>query len=171
MPFYLGPPFFSDRIFISLSLGYEHQLSEKFSVELNGFYVGSSEFFGEGGQSLFGLSPSVRYYFKPTGKLPTAWVSPYFLYLNSSNSSPLTRSEGFFIGGGSSIGFRLFFSKKETWFIDIGAGIAYGSFKYTYHRQEIPIEGDDGVYPIDYTIPEPEMRWIPRPIVQIGCRF
>ncbi len=171
MPFYLGPPFFSDRLLFSLSLGYEHQVSENISVELNGFSIGSSEFFGEGGQLLYGLLPSIRYYFKPTDKSPTAWVSPYFQYYMNSSSRPHTRSEGFFLGGGASIGFRLYFSTKETWFIDLGAGVAYGSYKYTYHREEIPIEDDEGVYMVDYTIPDPEMRWIPRPIVQVGCRF
>jgi hypothetical protein len=39
-----------------------------------------------------------------------------------------------------------------------------------YHK-EIPIEGDNGVYPVDYAIPKPEMRWIQWPIVQISCRF
>jgi len=171
MPFYLGPPFFSDRFFTSLSLGYEHGFSEFNSIELNAFSIASYGFNGEGSELIYGFAPSYRHYLKTSRETQKTWISPYFLYLWRHSSRAGSDTKGYFMGLGASVGARLYFSSKTKWFIDIGAGIAYGQFKYIYSREEIPIEGDDGVYPIDYTIPEPEIRWIPRPIVQIGCKF
>lgn len=169
-PIYIGPPFYNSGFVAYLSLGYEYQISERSSVELNAFSLLENFYSGEGSTIMYGFSPSYRHYFRDQDMRFNFFLSQYFMYLWMHDSDTYTNSKGYLLGAGLSSGIRYFFSKKKSWFIDAGIGLTYGKYSYTYYREEITLdEGAD--YKLDYSIPNPKWIWLPRPILQLGCKF
>ena len=171
LPVYWGPPFYSSGFVASLSLGYEFQISERSSVDLNVFSLLENFYSGEGSTIMYGFAPSYRYYFREPSIRFNVFLSPYFMYLWMYDSGTHTDAKGYLLSAGVSSGIRYFFSKKNKWFIDAGVGLTYGKYTYTYYQKVIPLDDEGGGYTLDYTIPDPKWICIPRPILQIGCKF
>lgn len=168
-----GFPIYSfthDPFLAGLSLGYEHRVLARNSIDLSLFSILEHNLSREGGSIMIGFAPAFRHYFRDSDKRFNVYMSPYFVYLWLNSSGTHDSEKGYLLGAGVSAGIRFYFSSQNNWFIDTGFGVAYGQYTNTYYRQEIPNYENDS-YTMDYTIPDPKWVWVPRPILQIGCRF
>ena len=139
---------------VSISLGYERHISQHSAIELGGFYI---LFIDEMGLVYhnYALMPAYKFYFiskhKPFNNI---WLSIYGLYIYSTHIH--TEDGNFrcwknYLGGGGSIGKRIYLNETKQFFMDIGFGIAATNVKSNSNN--------------DYS------KNILRPILQFGYKF
>jgi len=161
------PPPVEETILLGLvSIGIEHPLNKKISADLIGSYIMPYPNEGSGVEYIWSVNSSLRYYFLKKNQLIRIWSGPNLVFARRYYSGEINTNRGNYLGAGINFGIRLFLSTNLKWMLDMGAGMAFGLFKYTYYRKEIM--DTEGYFHSEYTIPDPELRWLPRGILQIG---
>jgi len=140
-----------------VSAGYERNISAQSTIELGGFYLLNTDEMGTVYHN-YAIMPAYKYYFSSESKfINNIWLSVYGLYIYSTHVH--THEENFrcksnYLGGGLSIGKRLFLNKTKLFFMDIGFGLAFTN------RQSTDSNGIKNT-----------QKNIPRPILQFGWKF
>ncbi|HPE55440.1 MAG TPA: hypothetical protein P5514_10075 [Bacteroidales bacterium] len=143
---------------ISVSLGIEKQLPNGKYLTLSGFYWFTEN--ENGNQTNFySLKSGYRkYYNEAKIKGPIFWTELYLTYIFSVASWDVNEKfeRDSFYGLGYAGGIRVFLSKKRKWFFDTGLGV---SANLIDHKNGYLGDHNISVTPL------------PRPIIQLGCKF
>jgi len=160
MPYVVGN--FFNGGYAGISAGYERQIGKHHVVEMTGYmYYHLVDEMG-GSKDAFCIMPGYKYVVTSNSKIfNNTWCSAYLVYFERTNhpngdgDSISYPSLEYLNGVGCSIGRKIYFSKKETWFLELGIGASFNVFnfepKFTYSTDPIPV--------------------ILRPIIQIGGKF
>ncbi|MEZ5147607.1 MAG: hypothetical protein R2759_11145 [Bacteroidales bacterium] len=152
------PPILFSTYGLSISLSFEKQLPNKKYITLTGFYWIIVSEMGDP-TNFYSLKPGYRKYYNETKiKSPVFWTELYLTYIFSVASWDVNEKfkRDSFYGLGYAGGIRVFLSKKRKWFFDTGLGI---SANLIDHKNGYLGKHDISIRPL------------PRPIIQLGCKF
>lgn len=143
---------------VSVSIGYERQLSKHSSIELVGYYWYTKNSMSVKTQN-FCVMPAYKFYTDSKSEaLNNIWIGVYLSYLYEIIDNPESEEIGFqywhYYGAGISVGKRIKIGNNKT-YLDLGFGASYN-----YYDDE-PISNNN-----DW-----KQRIFLRPIIQIGQRF
>jgi hypothetical protein len=155
---YLGPLAYQ---FFHASAGYERSISRQHTMEFAGNYINIR---GEWDERLEMICIMLGYkyvVFSEKKIFNNTWYSGYLAYFKGTYYSDpdYEYDEGpdiYYMNGiGCAVGRKMYFSKSENWFMEIGLGISFNVFN---------------IKPISSHSCDP-IPFLPRPILQIGGRF
>jgi hypothetical protein len=164
---FISPPGIRHPLSGPVSLGFEQMFAGRFSLDINGSAM--IEFPNDYDNMETRLTPSIRFYLLPKDRVFRIWFSPYLTFTTTKHEGEYTSYTRLYTGEGFIMGFRAFFSTTRNWFLDIGSGVAYGKYRYTFYESE---EWDsDGQDHLLTDLPDPYNDWLIRAVFQIGYVF
>jgi len=156
------------------SLGYERYISANSSLNItaNVLLADNGGYGGESSSSTESIILSYNYYIISRDRIiNNFWFGTYLLGMKTSGSDEYRESKENGYGIGLYLGKRMYFSHiKKRMFFDIGLGISYNYFKYTYYYSSM-YNDSTGQFIINTELPKPYYSLYPRPILLLGYRF
>ncbi|MBM3435786.1 MAG: DUF3575 domain-containing protein [Bacteroidetes bacterium] len=161
---FISPPGIRSPVSGPVSFGLEQMFAGRISLDINGSAM--IEFPNDYDNMVTMLTPSIRYYMLPRGNHFRIWMGSYLTFLTEKSDGEYTDYAKKFRGEGFIIGFRAFFSPARKWFMDLGTGVAYGRYRYTfYESEEWDLSGDNH---LNTVLPDPYHDWLTRVVFQMG---